>query len=359
MIRYRLTKPGKLTRAEWNLWDRWQQEQPALESPYFRPEFTQAVAAVRDDVEIAVLEHSSTPVGFFPFQRGAFNLGRPIGGKLNDFHGPITHPDLDFNVSDLIAGCRLSAWDFDHLVDPQGRFGKHVSDVDASPYIDLTAGFAAYCEQRKQAGSEVIRKTISRGRKFQNEVGPLRFEWNSRHEQVLPHLIRWKVEQFQRTGFMNLFAFEWTETLLRRIHGQHTPGLSAQISVLWNGETPLAIAYSLRSFHVAHAWFVAYDPTYATYSPGMILFLKMAEEGARQGVQRLHLGAGDQRFKQSLASGSVSVAVGTIESKSLGTAVRHAWRSTREWVANTAWLHSLLQKPAALLRPVRSWMAFR
>jgi CelD/BcsL family acetyltransferase involved in cellulose biosynthesis len=358
MLHYRLTKPSKLTRLEWNLWDKIQREQPELESPYFRPEFTQAVAAERDDVEVTVIENDGTPIGFFPFQRGAFNLGKPIGGKLNDFHGVIAPRDVQINAADLVASSRLSSWDFDHLINNQSSFQAANAVVDESPYLDLTHGFKGYCEERKKAGTDIVRKTISRGRKFLNEVGPMQFEWNTRNETVLSTLIRWKVEQFHRTGFMNLFAFPWTEALLRRIASQQTPGLSSMLSVLWNGDKPLAIAYVLRSFHVAHAWFVAYDQAYATYSPGMVLFLKIAEEAERQGVTRIHLGAGDQRFKQSLASGTVPVTIGAIESRSVGTLVRHAWRYTRDTVSNTAWL-SFLQKPAALLQPVRSWMAFR
>src|SRR4051794_12390922 len=87
MINVRLTRPEKLTSEELALWDRLQRQQPDFESPYFRPEFTQAVAGVRQDVEIAVLQQDGKAVGFFPFQRSSLNLGKPVGGKLNDFHG--------------------------------------------------------------------------------------------------------------------------------------------------------------------------------------------------------------------------------------------------------------------------------
>ena len=358
MLHYRLTRPKQLTRPEWSLWDRLQREYPEFESPYFRPEFTQAVAEVRDDVEIAVIEQAGKAVGFFPFQRDAFNLGKPIGGKLNDFHGVIVPREVEVNAADLIASCRLSSWDFDHLVGNQESFDQHCQVADESAFLDLSQGFAGYCEGRKQAGTEVVRKTVSRGRKFQREVGDLTFEYSSRNETVLPTLIRWKVEQFQRTGFMNLFAFPWTESLLRKIMAGETPGLSGVLSVLWHGEKPLAISYMLRSFDIGHSWFIAYDQAHATYSPGMVLFLKIAEAAAKQGVTRIHLGAGDQRFKQSLASGTVPVSIGAIESRSVSTFARHAWRWTRDTIAATTWL-SFLQRPVEFLQPVRSWMAFR
>ena len=55
----------------------------------FGPEFTQAVAAVRGDVEVGVLEERGEPVGFFPFQRSRRNVARPVGGKMSDFQGLI------------------------------------------------------------------------------------------------------------------------------------------------------------------------------------------------------------------------------------------------------------------------------
>ena len=85
----RLRKIPDLTAADWSTWRELQQASGVYESPYFRPEFSQAVAAVRSDAEVAVLTENGRTVGFFPFQRGPLNLGKPIGGKLSDYHGPL------------------------------------------------------------------------------------------------------------------------------------------------------------------------------------------------------------------------------------------------------------------------------
>src|SRR5207344_1830917 len=87
MIQFRLTRPQQLAPMEIAAWDELQRGHAAFESPYFRPEFTQAVAAVRDDVEVAVIDQDGRVAGFFPFQRSSLNLGKPVAGKLNDFHG--------------------------------------------------------------------------------------------------------------------------------------------------------------------------------------------------------------------------------------------------------------------------------
>ena len=76
----RLIPAEQLTPEHVAAWADIQRAEAALDSPYFRPEFTQAVAAVRGDVEVGVLEEGGEPVGFFPFQRGRGNVARPVGG---------------------------------------------------------------------------------------------------------------------------------------------------------------------------------------------------------------------------------------------------------------------------------------
>jgi CelD/BcsL family acetyltransferase involved in cellulose biosynthesis len=359
MIQIRLTRPQNLKPAQLALWDRLQREQQDLESPYFRPEFTQAVAAVRSDVEVAVIEEDGKPAGFFPFQRSPLNLGQPVGGRLNDFHGLILPRGFRIDARQLLRATRLASWDFDHLVGDQPSLAAFQTRRDESACIDISQGFAAWCDERKKAGTEVVRKTQSRERKFEREIGPLRFELRtSKPEQLLETLIAWKVAQFERTGFMNLFSFEWTSRLLRSLLTGNA-SLTGMISALWHGDQPVAISYRLRSFHVAHEWFIAYNVDYATYSPGMVLMLRVLEASFEQGITRLHLGSGDQRFKESLANGSVPVGVGTIERATPSTMLRDAWRWGREAAEASPFLARCKQAPAALLKPVRSWLAFR
>jgi CelD/BcsL family acetyltransferase involved in cellulose biosynthesis len=357
MIGFRLTRPQQLTSQELALWDHIQRSSRDFESPYFRPEFTQAVASVRDDVEVLVIEDQGQPAGFFPFQRCPLNLGKPVSGRLSDFHGVIIPRGFRVDARQLLQAARLASWDFDHFVGDQPSFDVFTTSVEPASYIDMSRGYQAYCEERKQAGTEVIRKTQSRERKFEREVGQLHFEFDSREPRVLSTLIDWKVAQFQRTGFMNLFSFPWTQQLLNTLLTGNQ-NLTGVLSVLWFGMDPIAIAYSLRSFNTAHSWFIAYNQEYSVYSPGMIMMLKFAEHGAEAGIRRVHLGAGDQRFKQSLSNGSIPVSVGSVEAPTLSTLARDAWRWTRSAAASTPWL-SFCKAPVALLRPVRSWVAFR
>ena len=133
--------PGEKLTPELVLrWSQLQRRDPALASPYFRPEFTRAVAAVRDDVEVGVMRQGGEVVGFFPYQRSRRNVGRPVGGRLSDYQGVIAQSGVCWDAEELLRGCRLRAWHFDHLLTAQEPFSKYHRVAAESPYIDIGDG---------------------------------------------------------------------------------------------------------------------------------------------------------------------------------------------------------------------------
>jgi CelD/BcsL family acetyltransferase involved in cellulose biosynthesis len=358
-LHYRLARAAQLTSAEFSLWDEIQRSHADFESPYFRPEFFQAVARVRDDVECIVVEQQGQPVGFLPFQRSSLNIAKPLAGKLSDFHGVLAAPGTHVDVPRLLQAMRVAAFDFDFLIGDQPAFAPYCRETKSSGFIDLAEGFQAYCGQRKKSGSEVIRKTISKQRKLEREVGPLRFELRATDPAAaLEQVIAWKVDQFARTGFMNPFAYPWTKQLLvELIKGDARCG--AMVSVLWCGERPVAIHCNLRSHDVLHLWFIGYDTSFAAYSPGMVMLLKVLEAAAANGVRRVHFGAGDQQFKTSFSTGALNVYAGSVERTTPGVLLRRAWRWSRSAAASNRVLQTCSVPVAAALKPVRSWLAFK
>jgi CelD/BcsL family acetyltransferase involved in cellulose biosynthesis len=356
MLTLRCTAVADLGEADWRLWCELQRTEPLLESPYFRPEFVRAVASVRTDVEVAVLERDGTTVGFFPFQRGTLHIGRPVGGKLSDYHGVIARPDLQFDAGWLVRQCGLAAWDFDHLV-AQPAFDRFTTLREESPYLDLAAGYEAYCAKRREAGSDVVAKTNQKARKLAREVGPLSFEYDTADAAVFETLLTWKSAQYLRTGLADVFAYDWTRALLSTLREQSSPLLAAPLAVLRVGERPAAIGLSLESGGILHCWFVAYDPELAAYSPGQTFFLRLAEEAAARGIRKIDLGKGDERYKWSLATAGTTVWEGSVGTPSLALWLRGAWRRSRDWVSNTA-LREQAGLPAKLIQPVREWFAY-
>ncbi|QDU27342.1 hypothetical protein ETAA8_24290 [Anatilimnocola aggregata] len=362
-LHVRVSRPNDLTAGELALWSQWQAEQPELQSPYFRPEFTQTVSRVRTDVEIAVLEQAGKTVGFLPFQRGRLNIGKPVGGKLCDFHGCITAAGLVYDPAQILAAAKLATWDFEQVPVTQTCFLPFEvlppgQERERAPGLELRDGYAGWCETRREQGSQIVSKTMQKVRKLAREQGELTLELQTHSGEVMDQLIAWKSAQYQATGLTDVFSFPWTRALIENLLAAEGAEFGGWMSVLRAGHRIVAITYSLRSRHVAHAWFTAYDRDLAAYSPGLIHFLKLAEAWPQVGVTRFELGKGDERFKWNLATDSQEMIEGTVASRSLATWLRNSWRQTRSWVRESP-LAASVKVPARLLKPLRQWLAYR
>jgi CelD/BcsL family acetyltransferase involved in cellulose biosynthesis len=135
-------------------WAQIRQTNPTLASPYFHPEFTRVIAAVRDDVEVAVIEEGGRVVAFFPFQRGNKSVGTPVGGIISDYQGLICAPDFTCDPRELMQQCRLAAWNFDHLLTSQSSFTAFHHDTELSPQLDLSTSGEPLA--RSRSGNLVI-----------------------------------------------------------------------------------------------------------------------------------------------------------------------------------------------------------
>jgi CelD/BcsL family acetyltransferase involved in cellulose biosynthesis len=352
-----LTTIDRLTEGDWQAWREIQSANLAYASPYFRPEFAQAVAKVRSDVEVAVLRDGENVAGFFPFQRGKLSLGKPLGGKLSDYHGLLVRDGVSVAPGELLGACRLAAWDFDHLVGPLDPFQSSITLRAGSPQLDLSGGYAAYVQARKAAGSDTASRSGQKLRKLAREIGPIRFAADAHDEVAYTQLLAWKSAQYLRTGLADVFSFPWTMALLQTLREHRGTEFSAPLSVLWAGDRLVAASLSLRSRGVLHCWFNAYDPELAAYSPGVLFLLQLAEQAEALGIQTIDLGRGDERYKLSLASRCEVVCEGSLVSPSLAIWLRNGWRNARDWVKESP-LKNTAALPGRLLKPVRQWFAY-
>lgn len=350
--------PDRLTPDHLAAWSRWQCANGGTDSPFFRPEYTCAVAAVRSDVAVAVLEEDGEPVGFFPFQRGRWGAGRPVGGKMTDFQGVVARPGLVWDAGELVRGCGLSAWDFDHLTVGQQPFCPHHYSTADSPYLDLSAGFAAYQAERNEAGSLLVKQTLRKARKLAREVGPLRLEFHSPDRHVLETLIRWKADQYERTRATNIFRFPWTRRLLEQVLHYSAETFAGVLSALYAGPQLVAAHLGLRSYGVMNWWFPTYDRNFGQYSPGLVLLMEFAQVAPSLGIRRIDLGKGEMDYKRRFMSGSMLVAEGSVAVHPVRRLWRWHWHRTRTWLRSSP-LRSAARLAGRWTRPVRGWLAFR
>jgi len=272
-------------------WREIQRSRREFASPYFCPEFTEMVATTRDDVYVGILEDAGSIFGFFPFHRRRGGIGRPIGLKLSDYHGVIAHPEAEWSVEDLLRGCGLVRYEFDHLLASQAPFAPHHHVIESSPIVDLTAGYEAFEQSRDKAGRKQLREIERKRKKLESEIGPITFVEHTSDPEVLRTLMDWKSEQCRRTGTFDYFSLAWCRQLIESIHASDRADFGGVLSCLYVGDSLAAAHFVMRSDRVWHSWFPVYNNTYHAYSPGLILLLEMIRAAAaRDGVDYMDLG---------------------------------------------------------------------
>ncbi len=356
-MNFRNVTYDQLTDAEITAWSAIQRSHAEFSSPFFRPAFTRLVAFVRPDVEVAVLEEAGAPVGFFPFQRTFFNAGWPVGSGVNDYHGLIAPPDVQCDPCELLHACRLSSWHFDHLVPVHAPFKSKAWSAADSPYIDLRDGFDSYLRSREN-GSRIMADYRRKKRRIEREVGPLRYEPHVSTPAVLATCIRWKVQQYRRTGVVNIFKYSWTAKLLHSILDYHSRDFASAMPVCYAGDRIVAVNFGMRSGDVFHSWFPAYDAELAQYSPGLLHFVEMMKAAKSQGINRIVLGKGDESYKKRLMNGADRVAQGCVDMRqALGT-VRRTWKRMRKAIKASP-LRRPARVPGRIANRIATWLAFR
>lgn len=330
-MNYRVIKGCELTADLTRRWAEIQTANVDLASPYFGPEFTKAVALVRDDVFIGVLEEASRVVGFFPLHRRRGGIGRPVGLGLSDYHGVIAEPDADWTAAELLRGCGLVRYEFDHLPVSQAHFASYHRGVEDSPIVDLAGGYEGYEASRDKAGRKQLREVQRKREKLESEVGPIAFVNHSRSDDVLQTLMDWKSAQCRETGTIDYFALPWCRQLVQRIHHTQSADCGGILSCLYVGEILAAAHFAMRSRRVLHSWFPVYNDKLRSYSPGMILLVEMIRAAGAADVGYIDFGKGVSLYKRHFMTGAIAVSHGRAELPSFLNRIRCLMDHAERW----------------------------
>jgi CelD/BcsL family acetyltransferase involved in cellulose biosynthesis len=354
MLKPHLLRSEELTAPELTAWDRLQRASAAYSSPFFRPEWVRAVATVRDNVEIAVLEERGEVVGFFPFQRHFGCVARPVGGPLCDFQGPILSPDTAFSPVDLLRYCDLRTWEFDHLITDIAALRRYHWLIESSPDADVGGSFAGYESRLEKPGMRELSDTRRQTRRIQREVGPLRFEFHTADRQVLEQLMEWKSAQYRRTKITDIFSFGHAADVLRQVLEARDEAFSAVLTALYVGDHLAAAHLGLRCFSVLHWWLPAYNVTFSKYSPGKILLVEALKHAAADGIRRLDFGKGMTLQKRNFMTGETRLAEGCVHTWPVLPTLHRNWFRARELVRG-----SPLRVPAGrVYRRAKVWLGY-
>jgi len=351
-VRADVIHPGELDESLLARWREIVARREYLRSPCFAPEFALAIGACRPDARVGVLLDNQSILGFFAFQLGRFARARPLGLALSDYQGVVHDLPEAPDALDILRVCGLRSFAFDHMLAGDPSFAGLCESIQGSPVMDLSAGYDAYCKARRDAGSKQILKLGTLRRKLERERGEIRFERSAEPGRVLETLLRWKSEQCQRTGSVDIFSHAWTLDLAARILETHTPAFAGTLSALWLGDDLLAAHLGMRSDRVWHYWFPSYDHDYAKFSPGLLLLLEMARACEDLSLIEVDLGKGEAEYKKRLATGEVPLGEGLIETPGLVRSASRVLRALDSWAARTPWARPATI-PGRLVRRIR------
>lgn len=330
-----VVRATEMTAEQIARWSALQQADPSLGSPFFHPEFTMAVAEVRDDVYVGMIEDRLGAAGFFPFQRGRHAFGAPVGDQRSNYHGVICRSNVTWDAIALLRGCGLRVWDFHHLLASQTPFAPFHVRTENSFVVDLSQGFDPYADARRSAGSRIVPRVREKARRLAREHGPLRLEAHARDPAVLRTTMQWKSRQYRRTGTTDNFAIEWNVRLLERLQATDVEGFSGMLVSLYAGDTLAATVMGLRSRHIFHSWFPAYNDDLRRHSPGLVLFLLLLEKAESLGIETIDLGKDYALYKDRLATHLIPLAEGSVLVPSPAAMVRRTHGTLKRAVGRT------------------------
>lgn len=314
-----IVKVDALDEAVWADWRAMLAANPALVSPYFRPEFAQVAGRVSPDAAIAVFSRGGETVGFFAHQRRGGAI-QPLGAPMNDYHGVVSRPGEAPPLEEaarLLGGARLNvtAWV------GQTGLGEDRRTVQVELGEDGYDGW--YAERRVTHGKFFKDKERAR-RSMEAELGTLRVERGLRDPALLDWLIDLKRDQYRRTGRHDIFACGWTAGLLHALLKEERDGFGASMAGLWAGDRLTALEYSLHAGDQYHFWFPGYEPSLARCSPGILLSMDTMRLAAERGYRTFDFGFEGEHYKKYFCNGAKTVREALVVRPGLGAAVSQA-----------------------------------
>lgn len=347
-MRVECLHPAELTDGDIAVWRALLSGDPNLASPYLAPEWAMLVGRHRADTRVVVWRDAAgSPHAFLPVQRPDNFAAAPAGGPVCDYQALIAAPGADIDLTQAARALGVGRIDL-----PAGLRDNAVAPFlltrDAGHLVDFPEGWTRWCEARQAAGSKTVARTRKKLNKFTRDVdGQVTFDAFSTDTAAFETLIAWKRDQMRRTGVADIFQHAWIDAIVRGAFAAPAddPHFGGAMFVLRVKGEPAAVLFCLRAEKTLHAWFVAHDAQWHSYSPGLIVFVEAIRAAADAGFTAMDLGPGDYQFKESLANGSRPIGAGFVGGASFASALKAAQFQVRALVEGLP------------VGPVRQWPA--
>lgn len=327
-MKVHVVRPRELSPDDLAAWARVKQSAPVYQSPFYSHQFTRAVGEARDDARVAVIEAEGQIVGFLPFHRTARGVGKPIGGPINDYHGPILLPDVEISPQALLAGAGLTAYDYNHLPTSFTAFAKNAYARSTSPQMDLSEGYEAFLETRTSKWKKAQREIRRRRRLTEAEHGPVSFEFHDAADETYAQHTDMKNQLYRKIGVRSVLDVGWVQATLDTIRKTQTPEFAGMLTTYRAGERLIASHFGMRAGGVWHYWFPSYDLSFQALGPGIAMLNEAALQATDAGIRLIDFGRGDASYKLQFSNAQCELCEGSIaRSGSVSSLLRAGQRS--------------------------------
>ncbi|WP_199200589.1 GNAT family N-acetyltransferase [Alkalicaulis satelles] len=316
------TSMAALCARDRELWRAYAAPDGRLVSPYLLPEFADLVDAERGDVRVVIAGDAARPAGFFACHCGPDGVIRPVGAPLSDYQGFVGRPGLELDERAIMNVLGAHALVYDNWT---GAAPGKVRTREGSQIIDLTAGPDAWLCNRRNLHRAHFKKLDQRARKAGREFGPAQIVFGDPNGERYEALKAWKSAQYRTSGLLDLFDVPWIEGVFARTAARAFGPFRGMVASLYLGEELAAVEIGLCAGSVYHSWIPAYDPRFASVSPGLLLLNGIIANSEALGLTRIDLGKGEQDYKRYYADYAAPLSAGRLMRPCMAAAGAGFW----------------------------------
>ncbi len=312
-----------LSAADVEQWRNLSRQHPDYDSALLTPEFSEVISQIRKDVRIVLARSGDTIVALLPVHLRPDGLARPIGAPFCDYSGPLLEKSSPVLPFELVRQAGIAAFASPAMPDPWDMSSPEISVTERDGLLDnhiIRSGnldSTTLLEAQRARHPKRFKNFRRLRSQVEREVGPLRYEWGRPRPEVLDQLLKYKQEQYRKSGLVDLT----TATEPARILNAVASSKHAFQTSLWLGETLLSGHFGIRVGTSFHPWIAAFNPAYSQYSPGNLLLLQVLETMHEMGLETYDLANGHDHYKKYFANGTRPAKPIFIA----GTGI-HAWR---------------------------------
>ena len=282
-------------------------------TPGFLKLYWEEFAAEPDHLLLAFAEEDGSQVGAVAFERFDATIRFLGGTEVTDYMGPVALPEAQATVAkELFAGlARLDDWAeadlrglaedkpwLELLAEAAAAQGFSVETTDdqngVAPYLSLPGSYEEYLERLP---SKLRHEVKRKARRLEAEVGP----WHiclATEQTLEPFLDRFVELHQQSEGPKGVFMQPGMEIFFRRLGEAFLPRGVFSLTFIEAAEhRKLAGSIGFRFEGTYSLYNSAFDRTYQSVSPGMVLVAEDIRIAIEAGCSAFDLLKGDYAYK--------------------------------------------------------------